>query len=90
MTSFAFPVISGSGFLTGSGPLPKALPLTAVVGAPVRVTKWEGGASSAKDPAFAAAVEELHGRYCKALLQLWADHRGAHAPAGSQDMALVE
>lgn len=63
-TKFAIPNISGAGFYSGSGPLPRPRPLTTVIGSPVRVVKWSG---STNEPAFEKAVNELHERYCDAL-----------------------
>lgn len=87
LTKFALPIISGSGFFSGAGPLPKALPLTTIIGPPVRVVKWTGPASG---PEFTAQVEELHARYCSALHALWEQYNGQYGKNMTKEMEVVE
>ena len=49
--------------------------------------RWQGSKS---DPGFAAAVDELHARYCAALRQLWEEHKGKYAVGRRKSMELVE
>jgi hypothetical protein len=87
LTSFAFPVLTGAGFWSGTGPLPRSLPLTTVVGRPVLVEKWERAASG---PEFSAAVDELHARYVKALIELWEENKGKFGKERRRSLNIVE
>ncbi|GAX79066.1 hypothetical protein CEUSTIGMA_g6506.t1 [Chlamydomonas eustigma] len=89
LTTFAFPVITGAGFWSGSGPLPKSMPLHTVVGAPIQVLKWQGNTSSS-DPDFITAVNELHSKYCEALRQLWCEHKDLYASGRRKSLEIVE
>jgi len=86
---FTLPLFHGDGVLWGGGLLPRRVPLNIVVGAPLRVDK-------ALDPRsvpaaeFAAAVDELHGRYCAHLKALYDAHKEAYAPRRRRSLELVE
>lgn len=86
VTKFAIPSISGAGFWSGSGPLPKALPLTTVVGKPVMIKKWTG---STTDPKFAEEVEATHARYCEAVKQLYDEYKDELAPNRKKDIEIL-
>ncbi|KAF5835444.1 diacylglycerol acyltransferase [Dunaliella salina] len=78
LTGFAIPVLEGDGFWYGAKVLlllPRCLPVTTVVGAPLH---WEGDINN--NPSFDAAVDKLHEEYCKALQQIWVDHKDKYAP----------
>lgn len=87
LTSFAFPVLTGAGFWSGTGPLPRSLPLTTVVGSPVQVDKWEGSVSG---PEFNAAVDKLHSRYVKALKDLWNENKDRYGKERRRSLNIVE
>ena len=87
LTSFAFPVLTGAGFWSGSGPLPRSLPLTTVVGCPVKVSKWEGPTTG---PEFTVAIDELHARYVAALKELWSENRDKLGKERRSSLSIVE
>jgi len=81
LTGFAIPVLEGDGFWYGAKVLlllPRCLPVTTIVGAPLHVSKWEGDVNN--NPSFDSAVDKLHEEYCKALQQLWVEHKDKYAP----------
>nr|QNL10704.1 acyl-CoA: diacylglycerol acyltransferase 2A [Haematococcus lacustris]QNL10740.1 acyl-CoA: diacylglycerol acyltransferase 2-3 [Haematococcus lacustris] len=80
LTGFAIPLIHGEGFWPNAkafAPLPRALPVHTVVGAPLPVKRWQGSHDS---PEFTAAVDALHAEYCQALKALWNTHKEQYAP----------
>lgn len=85
---FTLPIAIGRGIAGFPlGLLPHRVPTVTVVGPPVRVDKFEGDVRS---PAFASAVEEVHQRYCTALLDLFARYKDKYAPNRLRDMTLVD
>lgn len=71
------PLFHGDGIVGDSGLLPLARRLTTVVGCPIPVARWEG---PAEGPAWDAAVDALHARYCEALRELWGAWRAKADP----------
>lgn len=86
---FTLPAIRGEGLFwkRGWGLMPHRVPTTVVVGAPLKVDKYEGDLHSA---AFDAAVDKLHARYVAALQALWDKHKDTYARGRASDLTLVE
>lgn len=62
------------------------VPITVVVGPPLLVTQYTGPTS---DPAFAAAVAQLHASYLHALQRLYDANKDKYALGRVRDLRLV-
>ncbi|KAL4458601.1 hypothetical protein ABPG75_013466 [Micractinium tetrahymenae] len=88
LCGFMVPRGWGAGILNlRSGPLPLRVPLTVVVGAPLRLPEFKGDLRSEEGR---AVVDACHARYCQALQALYDAHKDKYAPDRKQDMRLVE
>lgn len=56
-----------SPFNNGVGILPRRVPITTVIGAPIRVEKVENPSQK--------MIDDLHARYCDALVELFESHK---------------
>lgn len=78
----------GDGILNlKSGPLPKRIPLTVVVGAPLRLPEYKGDLRSEEGRRH---VDACHTMYCHALQELYDAHKEKYAPDRKRDMRFVE
>eukprot|EP00884_Botryococcus_braunii_P014990 jgi/Botrbrau1/23492/Bobra.106_1s0043.1 len=81
---YTVPAISGKGLM---GFLPYQKRLAVVVGAPIRVSKYEGSLSA---PEGRKAVDQLHRRYMEALRQLWDQHKGRFAIDRKRTLQIID
>lgn len=78
---FATPVCWGTGLMAGWGMMPRPVPLTTVVGAPVHVARWEGPPDD-RSQELRDRVDEVHAEYVAALRALWDANRERLAAGG--------
>lgn len=86
---FTLPAIRGQGLFWkgGWGLMPRRVPTTVVVGAPLPVKRFEGDMKSVE---FEELVAKVHARYVAALQALWEKHKDSYAPHRAAELTLVE
>eukprot|EP00197_Chlamydomonas_leiostraca_P008692 CAMPEP_0202861122 /NCGR_PEP_ID=MMETSP1391-20130828/2626_1 /ASSEMBLY_ACC=CAM_ASM_000867 /TAXON_ID=1034604 /ORGANISM="Chlamydomonas leiostraca, Strain SAG 11-49" /LENGTH=305 /DNA_ID=CAMNT_0049540451 /DNA_START=233 /DNA_END=1150 /DNA_ORIENTATION=+ len=83
---FAVVLFWGVGFFHGHGIMPRAVPLTTVVGAPIKVDKWAGPKEGQE---YSDQVEALHKQYCTAITTLWEQYKDQYAPDRKSELRIL-
>lgn len=84
---FATPFFWGVGLFSGTGLVARRVPLTTVVGEPLKVERYNGSTSSEE---YRALVDKYHTSYLQALQTLWETTKDVYGCGYTREMQILD